>query len=278
MRFGGPIFKEEYSNPETWVAAVKKHGYRAAYCPVDLSATDGEIDAYARAAEQADIVIAEVGAWSNPISPDPAIRAAAIKKCKDSLALADKIGARCCVNIVGSRGEKWDGPSLDDLTPATFDMIVETVREFVDDVQPTRTFYTLEPMPWMYPDSPDNYLRLIQAIDRKTVAVHLDPVNLICSPQLYFDNGALIKECFAKLGTQIKSCHAKDILLRQQLTVHLDEVRPGMGYLDYPTFLREVERINPDLPVMLEHLPTSDDYRLAAEHVRQIAKQENITL
>ena len=59
------------------------------------------------------------------------------------------------------------------------------------------------------------------------ISVHLDPVNMICSPQRYFNNAAFLRECFAKLGPYIKSCHAKDILLRDTLTVHLDEMRPG---------------------------------------------------
>jgi len=45
----------------------------------------------------------------------------------------------------------------------------------IDAVQPTRTFYTLETMPWMYPDSPQSYLRLLQAVDRRQFAVHFAP-------------------------------------------------------------------------------------------------------
>ena len=134
-------------------------------------------------------------------------------------------------------------------------MIVQTVREIIDAVKPIRTFYTLETMPWMYPDSADSYLELIRAIDRERFAVHLDVVNLICSPQRYFANAALIRECVAKLGPQIKSCHAKDIALADRLTVHLDEVRPGLGGLDYRALLRELNGLDPDLPLMLEHLP-----------------------
>jgi hypothetical protein len=63
-------------------------------------------------------------------------------------------------------------------------------------------------MPWAYPDSPDSYLRLLKAIDRKHFAAHLDPVNLVCSPQRYFASGQLIRECFEKLGPYIRSCHA----------------------------------------------------------------------
>jgi len=271
IRLGGPTF-EKHEDPDGWVKALKKLGYSATYCPVSAQAENDLVNAYARAAKEANIIIAEVGAWSNPISPVEKTRRAAQEKCRRQLALADRIGAKCCVNISGSRDERWDGPSPDNLTEETFDMIVETTRAIIDDVKPTRTYFTLETMPWAYPDSPDSYLRLLRAIDRKRFAVHLDPVNLVCSPQRYFSNGELIRECFRKLGPHIRSCHAKDILLQRKLTTHLDEVRPGLGGLDYATFLKELSKI-PGTPLMLEHLPNAKEYRLAAEHIRQVAER-----
>ena len=274
MRLGGPIFGD-VSTPERWVDAVRSRGYRAAYCPLDAAADDALVRAYADATRDADIVIAEVGAWSNPISPNDETRRAAIALCQKQLNLAERIGARCCVNIAGSRGAQWDGPHPDNLTPATFDLIVETVREIIDAVRPTRTFYTLETMPWAFPDGPDSYLDLIRAIDRPAFGVHFDPVNLISSPQRYFHNGAFLRECFAKLGPWIKSCHAKDILLAPRLTVHLDEVRPGLGGLDYTTFLTELHRLDPEIPLLLEHLPAAGEYDLAADYIRSVDAQRD---
>ncbi len=275
LRLGGPVF-EKYTDPDGWAKEVKKLGYRAAYCPVRAETKDDLVKAYALAAEEADIVIAEVGAWSNPISPDGKTYREALRKCRTQLALADRIGARCCVNISGSRGEQWDGPSPKNLTDETFDMIVETTRSIIDDVKPTRTYFTLETMPWAYPDSADSYVRLLKAIDRKRFAVHLDPVNLVCSPQRYFRSGDLIRECFEKLGPYIKSCHAKDIFLQTKLTTHLDEVRPGLGGLDYVTFLRELSKM-PDTPLMLEHLKGAEEYQKAADHIRSVARKNDLT-
>jgi sugar phosphate isomerase/epimerase len=277
MRLGGPVF-EHYNDPAEWVKAVQRLGYRAAYAPVGDDASDDVLRAYAKAAQDADIVIAEVGAWSNPMSQDAATRRAAIGLCQRRLDQAERIGARCCVNITGSRGEQWDGPHPDNLTPATFDLIVETVREIIDAVQPTRTFYTLETMPWMYPDSPESYAALIRAIDRKQCGAHLDPVNLVCSPQRYYANGDLIRQCFALFGQHIKSCHAKDIRLSGVLTVHLDEVRIGEGNLDYRTYLHELSQLDPDVPLMLEHLPAAADYSLAAAQVRHVASEMRVGL
>lgn len=275
VRLGGPVYGD-CSTPEAWVASTRRHGYRAAFCPVDASAGEDVVNAYSKAAAAADIAIAEVGAWSNPLSPDDGTRRAALENCERQLALADRIGARCCVNIAGSRGAKWDGPAKDDLTKATFDMIVETVRTIIDAVKPRRSCYSLETMPWMYPDSVESYEKLLKAIDRPHFAVHFDPVNLVCSPQRYFANGDLMREFVQKLGKHIKSCHAKDIILADRLTTHLDEARPGLGALDYPVFLKAIHGLSAEVPVMLEHLATEEDYKLAADHIRKVAGETGV--
>jgi sugar phosphate isomerase/epimerase len=272
MRLGGPVFHT--TSPEEWVAAHNAAGYRAAYWP-GVSAVDET--AYLRAAHAADLLIAEVGAWSNPLSPDDDTRRAAVAYCQTQLATAERVGARCCVNIAGSRGEKWDGPSAEDLTEDTFALIVDTVREIIDAVRPTRTYYTLETMPWMYPDSLASYQRLLEAIDRPAFAVHFDPVNLINCPARYFTNGALIRDFIRALGPHIRSCHAKDISLGQQLTVHLSEVAPGEGGLDYRAYLCAVAALDPETPVMLEHLSEAD-YPAAARHLHAVAEQEGVRL
>lgn len=274
MRLGAPVHAHD---PQQWIADIQALGYRAAYCPVSADADSATIRAYETAAREADIIIAEVGAWSNPISPNETERTAALEKCRTQLALADEIGALCCVNIAGARGTQWDGPHADNLTQETFDMIVETTRSIIDAVKPTRTYFTLETMPWVYPDSVDSYVALIEAIDRPQFAVHLDPVNMINSPERCFKNGALIRECFERLGGLIKSVHAKDIVLAQKLTVHLDEVRPGLGRLDYVELLTQMNQLHPDTPIMLEHLP-QEEYAPAAAYVRGVASGLGISL
>jgi sugar phosphate isomerase/epimerase len=275
MRLGGPVYVDQM-NPDTWVQALLKNGYRAAYCPVKAGDGRNVIQAYAKAAQDADIVIAEVGAWMNMLDPDENKRRQAVEYNKVQLALADEIGARCVVNISGSRGPKWDGPHADDLQLDTFEMIVTTVREVIDSVKPQRTFYTIEPMPWMFPDSPDSYNDLIYAVDRQRLGVHLDVVNWINSPRRYFQNAAFIQECFQKLGPRIVSVHVKDTLMGNNLTVHIDEVRPGLGTLDYRVFLKEMERLPADTPMMLEHLEKEEEYVLSARYLREVGTEIGI--
>jgi sugar phosphate isomerase/epimerase len=125
------------------------------------------------------------------------------------------------------------------------------------------------------PDSPNSYLRLIEAIDRPMFAVHLDPVNMINCPARFYDNGGFLRECFDKLGPWIVSCHGKDIVMQDQLTVHLDEVRPGLGNLDYTVYLQELNRLPGDVPLILEHLP-QQEYSTAREYVMGMAAQAGV--
>ncbi|MDG0812401.1 sugar phosphate isomerase/epimerase family protein [Cohnella rhizosphaerae] len=277
MRLGSQLFGDT-STPESWVNEVRKGGYRSAVCPDLTDAPEDVVRAYVRAAEASDITISEVGAWSNPISPDEAVRQEALDRCKRQLALADTVGARCCVNIAGSRGEQWDGPHPDNFTDDTFALIVDTVREIIDAVSPKRTFFALETMPWIFPDSADTYVALLKAIDRRAFAVHFDPVNIISSPRTFYRNGDMIRDFFAKLGPHIRNCHAKDIKLAGKLTVHLDEVVPGRGGLDYRTFLRELNKLDPDTSLIVEHLHAPEEGEEAARYIRSVARELDISL
>lgn len=276
VRLGGPV-PGNFNDPAEWIKAVKVLQYTAAYCPLQPGAPADLIRAFRDEAKRNKIIISEVGSWCNVLDPEDNRRKEALTKNIDSLRLADEIGARCCVNISGARGEKWDGPYPGNYAKETFDLIVENVRNIIDQVKPVSAFYTLEPMPYMLPDSPDSCLELIKAVDRKQFGVHLDPVNMISDPKKYFNNGAFLKECFTKLRQHIKSIHAKDIIIMPELTLHLEERRPGSGTLDYQVFLQEVSKLK-DIPFMLEHLQSQEEYLLAVNFVREAARKAGVTI
>jgi len=276
IRLGGPVFIDVTDDPAEWIKAHKTWGYSAAYCPLKADAPSELIRVFKREAEKANLVIAEVGAWSNPISPDTETRRKAVDYCCRQLELAEQIGAKCCVNIAGSRDpEKWDGPHRDNLSDDTFDLIVDTTRKIIDSVRPNHTFFTLETMPWIFPNSVDSYLALIKKIERERFAVHLDPVNLINSPERYYNNSALIHEAFTKLGPYMKSCHGKDTIITSDLTTHINETQPGLGNLDYRTYLQELSKL-PDVPLMLEHMQEPEKYQAAVSFLKAVAADNHL--
>ncbi len=269
----GPSLHIDTEDPDAIARGYVDAGYSAAVCPpVTLDQPD-RIRAIREAFTHHDVMLAEIGVWNNMLHPDPTQRAANLEANIQALALGDELGVVCCVNIAGSfNPDLWDGPHPRNLSDEAFERTVKNVRQIIDAVKPRRTRYCLETMPWVIPDSVDSYLKLIEAIDRPMFGVHLDPVNMINCPARYYDNAGFLRQCFSRLGPWTVSCHGKDILMHDRLTVHLDEVRPGLGALDYKVYLQELSRLPGDVPLILEHLP-QEEYPAAREYIVGVAAQ-----
>lgn len=277
MRIGGGIEKP-FSNPDEWIALVKDLKYSAVLIPISYKAPHEEKRVYLEYIKKYNLVLAEVGAWRNPLSTNAVERKDAMDYCKNQLALAEEMGANCCVNIVGARGEKWDGIYQDNYSEEVYGLIVDSVREIIDYVKPKNTFYTIEPMPWMVPDSPDAYLQLIKDVDRSAFAVHMDFTNMINTPRRFIYSNEFITECFQKLGSYIKSIHIKDVKMNDVLPCSIEEVLPGKGSIDFGHVLRLCEGLGKETTAFVEHLKTYEEYKEAVRFVREVAVREKITI
>ncbi len=273
VRLGGPIFLKS-NDPRELAREHRRLGYAAAYCPnVDIK----DAPAVESAFKAENVLIAEVGAWKNMLDPDPAARKANLDYVISRMALADAVGARCCVDIAGSFNPKvWYGPHKDNFSPRFFDATVENCRKVIDAVKPKRAKFALEIMGWCMPESADRYLQLIKAIQRPAFAVHIDVCNAVNSPEKFYNNAALTNELFAKLGRYIVSCHAKDLAWTPEMNVHFVEVIPGRGELNYEPYLQHLTRI--DAPLMLEHLKSAEEYLEGATYIRNVAARIGVPL
>ena len=267
IRLGGPTFFKG-DDPEKMALAHRQRGYRAAYCPAVRLNDPDRIQAISKAFARHDVVIAEVGRWRNLLEADPAKRAQNLKTVTEGLALAEAIGARCCVDIAGSYStESWFGPHPDNFSQRFFDESAENARRIIDAVKPRRAKFCFEMMGWALPDSPEAYLRLIKAVDRQAFGVHLDVCNLVNSPYRFYRNTELINECFDKLGRWIVSCHAKDLTWDVEMNVHFREVPAGAGKIDHPTYLRRLASLDHEAPLMIEHCASPEEYDRARQYI-----------
>lgn len=257
MRLGGPIFTKVNSFEEE-IALHQKLGFGAAYCRF-ISDPAQRLD-YRQAFADADIVLAEYGAYCiNILDTDLALRQQNIDEICRRLEYADEIGARCCVMHGGSvETGVWGNANPENFSERSIADTIAIVQDIIDRVKPETTKLVMETESYLLPDSPEIYAELIEAIDRPAFGVHLDPVNIIASPRRYYDNAAFIRRCFKLLGPKIVSCHAKDLNMPpRHATVQIDETYVGDGVLDYDTYLREIERLNPEPTLMIEHLNES---------------------
>ena len=260
-----------HKSPEEWARHLHDKGYRASRFPVNYKTDLKLVDEYLAAAAEYDIMIAEVGVWNSVHDSDPAKAAAAIRDQKDALGFADYVKARCCVNISGAAGEEWNLLYKENYAPELYEKNIRIVQELIDEVQPKYTCYTLEPMQWMLPDSPEQYLQFMQDVNREHFAVHMDASNFLYSPKTFIDYEGIVDRCFDLLGPAIKSCHVKDCTLdRERYSFCIYEVPLGQGILNVGHYLDRIEALDPDMPALFEHLKLEEEFDTCFAHVREI--------
>ena len=143
IRLGAPIF-DAPADPREQARLHRELGYRAAYCPGLCRQDPSRIDEVRQAFEAEDVVIAEVGAWGGVIGVDEDHCRRHIDDTCQALALAEAVGARCCVDYLGGwspEGRHMGHP--ENFSSATFDRAVEIIRRIIDAVRPTRTAFAL---------------------------------------------------------------------------------------------------------------------------------------
>ena len=248
-----------HGSPEEWALKHKSLGLQAVVFPVSCNDGEDTIMAYKKAADETGLTIAEVGVWRNTLAADPDERKHWIDYAVRQLRMADAIGAACCVNVVGTPyGSRWDGGYRDNFSPELWDMAVRMIRQVIDAVRPKHTKFCIEPMPWMIPGSPDEYLRLAEDVDRAEFGTHLDVVNMITTPRRYFFNDEFLEECFRK-----------DIMLKPEYTFQLQECACGEGTLDIERYARLATSESPHMPMIIEHLNTDEEYVASVRYVRR---------
>ena len=94
MRLGAHVFPKT-DDPQELAALLAAKGYRAGYCPMDVTSRDTDkLRDIRMAFENEDISIAEVGAWCNPHCGTEAEKKERIDYIIDRLAVAEELHAR----------------------------------------------------------------------------------------------------------------------------------------------------------------------------------------
>ena len=259
-----------HSSPTEWADKMVALGLECVNFPINCDAGAEKIAAYKKAADDAGLLIAEVGIWKNTLDANLSERKKWIDYSIGQLQMADDIGAICAVNVVGTPyGPRWDGGYKDNFSSECWDMAIKMIQQIIDTAKPKKAKFSIESMPWMIPSSPDEYVKMINDVNREEFGAHLDVVNMITSPQRYFYNSEFLKECFEKLKGKICSCHLKDVVLKPEFTFQLEETACGKGILDIELFAELATKENQNMPMIIEHLTTDQEYIESVKYVQK---------
>ena len=263
--------------PEETVRRIRDAGYTAVNTQPSQW-NDAELTDMRAALKKYDVTVFEVGAYSNIIHPDQKRRqeilAAIVMKFDD----AEKIGCPMVATVSGCCDPEYlINPHPDNWTRETWDVLVGSVRQILKDTAGMKVSLGMEAQVTTNIDGPKAHRRLIDDVGDGRCAVNLDPTNMV-SLATYFHTTELLNECFDLLGESILGCHAKDTYILPDIqTVHVQEVCPGKGVMDYETFLTRMSRMKWPRALFPEHIK-DEEFPEADAYIAKVARETGVKL
>ncbi|MCL6509294.1 MAG: sugar phosphate isomerase/epimerase [Anaerolineae bacterium] len=240
---------------------VRRAGFRGAqlFFNRPLEAARDDLLRVKRAFTDADLEVAQVNGWYEPLcSYDDDVRAAGVS------------GMQALVRI----GRLMDAPSVyvrpgghnpnghwyahpENHSPRTFDRLVDSLRKVCAVAQAEGVPVAVEGHVLSALDTPQRVRDLLDAVGSPMLKFNYDPVNFVGTVRQVHDTSSVLNELYALLGRDIVVAHAKDCRLADQLVVHIEEVVPGSGAMNYELFMRQFQRVCPNGYFIIEHLPNA---------------------
>ncbi len=279
IRLGGYFGYGQEVMAET-VRKVKAQGYAGAVTSPEPWNTmkDAQLRELRAALKENDVVIFEVGGYTNMLHPDPAERQKNLKHLAMCIETADKIDCPMVGTISGSLDPKnFFNVTPDNWTEKTWKVLVDSCRQVLKDTAGCKAALGMEAQVTTNIDGPKAHKRLMDDVGDKRIAVNLDPVNM-CSLANYYHTTELLNECFDLLGEQILGAHAKDTyIIPDQQTVHVQEVCSGRGVMDYETYLVRLSRMKWPRTLLPEHVP-ADQLIEAKAYIEKVAAKVGVKI
>ena len=242
------------------------------------SMTAAERQEVVAACKKYDVVIYEVGGYTNLVAPDPVKLQQNLKALAHCIEVAESVGCPMVGTVPGTRdANSLIAPHPDNWTPATWNLLIKSIKQVLSDTAGMKASIGVEAQVTTIIDSPKAHKRLMEDLGDSRLVVNLDPVNMM-SLSNYYHSTELIEECFDLLGENIMGCHAKDsYILPDKQTVLVQEVRPGKGVVDYETYLVRMSRLKWPRALEPEHIE-DDEYPPAKAYIEEVAKRVGVKI
>lgn len=277
IRLATRMVRGQNESPAETVRRIRSAGYTAVNTQPSQWSASERVELRAALAEH-DVVIFEVGAYCNIIHPDVAERnkniANVIQKFEDS----ESAGGLMVATVSGCCDPKYlINPHPDNWSPETWKILVASVKRILSATSGMKTCLGMEAQITTNIDGPKSHRRLIDDVGDDRCRVNFDPTNMV-SFATYFRTTELLDECFDLLGENIMGCHAKDTFIIPDVqTVHVQEVCPGKGVMDYDTFLVRMSGLSWPRALFPEHLKP-EEFPEADAYIKKVAARNNIKI
>ena len=219
-------------------------------------------------------------------SPDRKKHEFALQHYRQQLRHAKILGAHC-VGFGWSK-EFFDRPNANIWSEETWQQRIAAVAELAEAAESIGVDVAGHPLYFSPLCSIERYKEMLQTVSSPRLKVLMDIVNLT-KPHMVFNTTDLVNEVFDALGEHIAAIHAKDVKIsgaglgpspkmeKGLSLIHVDEVPPGEGVMDYATLLRRLGGLSQDVTLYVEHF-SYEDTIAGQQYIRYMAREVGVAL
>jgi len=193
----------------------------------------------------------------NLVHPDTATRTSELGRMRGAIAAARALGAEMVITGCGSlHPSGFYGPSPLNHASETRRRLIDSLWRVAEWAAEAALPVALECHLLTTLDSPDSIAEVLEAVDSPWIVANFDPVNLIGDLPTLYNSGEAVRRMWKGVGARWsrRSIHLKDIAVRPEFVLHLSEVPPGEGLLDYAAVFAICRELDEGAALIVEHL------------------------
>ena len=215
--------------------------------------------------DDAGLVVAQAnGSYGSLVASSTAERDRSLHELTGHMRSAQELGALTCYVRPGGLNHHgpWN-PDQDHHLESTFNRALKSLEAATRAAEDLGVTLAFEGHVLSTIDRPERVITILEAIDSPALTFNLDPVNFIGSVWDAWQPNDVFDRLLDGASTRIRTTHWKDFVVRDELVLHIDEVRPGTGLVNHTRWLRRLHDAQRNAWVLLEHL--SDDQLVPAK-------------
>ncbi|MCS7060201.1 MAG: sugar phosphate isomerase/epimerase [Anaerolineae bacterium] len=260
---------------------VREAGFSGAHIFIErpLLAELSELVRVKQAYDEAGLAVAQTNGWYEClIHPDEATRAEGIKGLSQLIRIGRVLDS-CFVYVrpgsINPNGHWWPHP--DNHAPRTFDRLVDSIKQVCRVAETEGMVLGIEGHVVSTLDTPQRVRDLLDAVGSPALKFNMDPVNFVGTVRDVHDTTRVINSLFDMLGKDMVALHAKDCAIQDAHVVHIVEVPPCTGTMNYELLMRRWVEWCPEGYFIIEHLP-DEQVPAALQAIRRKADALGIPL
>jgi sugar phosphate isomerase/epimerase len=211
------------------------------------------VDSVRKPFERENLKISLLGAYFNPLHPDPEAVEEGINRFCEYLAFARQFGCSYVGTETGSLNRDYSF-NKENHNEESFKHLLPIIQKLCAEAEKYDAFVAVEAV-WSHTiDTPGKMEKLIDLCGSQRLKVILDPVNML-TIQNWHKRNEIIEDAFRLYGNRIIMIHAKDFIIEENC---LCSTVIGQGLMDYDHLISLAKIHCPAAPVIIED-QTNDD-------------------